>query len=376
MLNQQDAFHMVLEGPELTTPHAQFSRFHRYLFGLNVTTSGSYNVTLLHYATNYDAVREMEENSPRSGTRLLMQSYPVELTAVPESSVATGLCSRTAANSGSFQRIASHPLPRTLKKSAHRMRPYAWTPHCAYDQRFYNHENDTCFRQNRSVLFLGDSQARETYVLLRKRLAGDTMAVPVATRNPRAKYVFGNEEEAHLEIAWMEDDFLDRLRDIEFLDAYDSVVVDVGHACLGIKTEKGGLWKMAFFQQHIRNIFGSLSGYNKQRSRRGLKAMQILFLGIQSIGICEDADPERCPKLGMYAGWRTPDRMRIANQVAREAHASNPTFMEEIQFLDGFDWTSPWILDAFDGLSFVGTPGLSALVDEVLHRLNLCSMGS
>ncbi|KAI8608072.1 hypothetical protein BC830DRAFT_40403 [Chytriomyces sp. MP71] len=156
---------------------------------------------------------------------------------------------------------------------------YPMTPSCKYDQTFEIHQNDHCFANNHRVVFVGDSQIRETYNLLQKRLSGDLTPTQQTVKFPPTRYVFGDKQGPHLEVSWIKDEYLKHLlHNLTVLDSYDKLVFEVGHWPFTIARE-GGHWKMGQYKALLKAIFSALSSYNAERIARGLKSLQAVFTG-------------------------------------------------------------------------------------------------
>ncbi|KAI8610393.1 hypothetical protein BC830DRAFT_1172740 [Chytriomyces sp. MP71] len=349
-----DAFHLQFDGPaRLVAAPSRFLPPCTYIFEVSVPLDGIYNLTLLHVATDFGAMVEVGQKAdfvPRA--RVLVRSRDVFFVPPPRKvqlEEASKLrCDRLlGAEKGSFVKV--------------------WMGAKVSPEPFLMHRNDSCFDARvHSVLFAGDTRMKELYAWVARRLRGDPAYAPAESKS---LHTFGS----NLTMTWMQDDFLRGIMSdpIATLDAHDKLVFGFGHAPF-LRAAEEGHWKMNQIKTHLKNVLEVLTSYAADRHARGLPLFQLVLTGPPAFPLCAPATEETpaCSEIQSKVGWRSSDRLRTSTATWK-ALASE----RDVAFVDAFAATVPWILETSVEGTVVGSPGMQAVVDEVLHRINLCDVG-
>ncbi|KAI8617026.1 hypothetical protein BC830DRAFT_1115425 [Chytriomyces sp. MP71] len=368
-----DAFLTTFTGPQKYVPRDTIYRGEcGYKIPFQLSNSGAFNVTVIHTHTNFSAVDELHNFYPPvvfdavanfqldvcGGCKEVMAA---ELLNATES---LAVCDRGAPTQGGYVRIGSGPDVGNVLEYKRRVlkQKYAWIAFgCRYDQPFELHYNDTCLTHaNRTVLMMGDSHIRVTLNHLLNRIEGEQRDLVQSDQPAPEKSVF---QGLTLEHGWDPQlkRFADRLEITDHLMRVDDLVLSLNHwPFAGLSNN--GHWTMGLYRATVEMLMETLEGVNNVRLEAGLARLNVVWLGVYSSFVWRTGT--RVEK----KDWRTPLRLKVAHEVALDVVQKR----DFVKVVDGWGLTAVWGQDSLDENHFHRLPATEALVDEILHTLNIC----
>ncbi|TPX75976.1 hypothetical protein CcCBS67573_g02776 [Chytriomyces confervae] len=405
-----DEFYLMFEGPQKNTPEdwvylgkCQYKAHYR------LSNPGPFSISLLHTHANFSAVNELDDVFPPLINSKLVSKFSLPVcTQCPqfdarelEMDSVSPVCDRNNAIPGGFIRLGDNLTERQQYKLENYKQPYIWIPYgCRLEQTFELHANDSCFsKRNQSVSFLGDSHVREAYNLVRFRLEGSKFAHLERIQNaPGKQLFFSNPKQnpsnpnsiisaedldvspepptAHLTLSTYRDPFLTtitRKTNASMKDlstTTDAIVLTLHHWPFAGKNQTGQ-WTMSRYTTHVNDIFKVLDEVHGERVRLGRPPLNVVWLGVFAAHVWTRNDTTLAIRT-KEKDWRTPTRLRVADKKAEEI-ARRRSY---VRFVGGNSLTETWQQDSRDGTHFQGLPANEAVVDEILHKLNLCETPS
>ncbi|KAJ3227936.1 hypothetical protein HDU81_006387 [Chytriomyces hyalinus] len=403
-----DEFYLMFEGPQKYTPEdwvylgkCKYKAYYR------LSNPGPFKISLLHTHSKFSAVNEVDDVFPPLINSKVVSKFSLPVcTECPqfdarelEMDTVSPVCDRSNVIPGGFIRLGDHLSERQQYKLKNNKHPYIWIPFgCHLDQTFELHANDSCFsKKNQSIWFLGDSHVREAYNLVRFRLEGSKIAHLRRIKNAPGRQLFFTNPKyntanpnsmipaedvaappesstKHLKVSTYRDPFLKNIA--AKVDTWmnhlstttDAIVLTVNHWPFAGKNQTGQ-WTMSRYTTYVEDIFRVLDEVHAERMRLGRPALNVIWLGVFAGHVWKRND-ETLALRRSEKDWRTPTRLRVADKKAEEiARRRN-----YVRFVGGNSLTETWQQDSRDGTHFQGLPANEAIVDEILHKLNLCGV--
>ncbi|KAI8616924.1 hypothetical protein BC830DRAFT_1115865 [Chytriomyces sp. MP71] len=228
---------------------------------------------------------------------------------------------------------------------------YVWTPYsCRYDQLFQSHTNDTCLSNPRTIHFLGDTPMCDLYNDLRFRLAGK----PQPLYDTRLEDIPFTSTLSNLTLYYTHDPFLYLLAGnitaaLHLLRDADTLVVGLGAA------PRAEEWDPVMADAYFAHLVGMLV---RLRERRGAHGLRVVWVG-----------PMLRPGNEKWDAWGQHVWMKRVGRGMRALLWKKG--MWDI-YVDAPRLTEAWMAESVK--EYRALPARAAIVDETLHKLNLCNV--
>ncbi|KAI9349720.1 hypothetical protein BDR26DRAFT_915394 [Obelidium mucronatum] len=403
-----DSFHVLFDGPE----RASSSMWKHlgnceYKLSFRLTNPGLFKVKLFHVHDSFLAVNEVMEgwHNPLfkpllpDDTQLdVCQHHCSPFTAKKlelEINPSLPLCSRTEPQQGVYLRMTEE-TPREVARMKAFGHPYTWEPlGCRFDQRFEEHSNSSCHsKQSQFVGIFGDSHTRVLTMGLSDRLGGSLGGVPrnIKYFHIQSKFFNPQDLKAHpnaspvlgldLEKAGRRDDdaipqmykglkstdieykyyeFINRFVDTTSYRGWndeqkmDEAEMDIlsGH----FNTER--------YVDVLESVVSFLQWINSRRHLKNKKPIEFTWLGNVAFFMTPDKKSGHAVELD----WRTNYRFKVWSGYAEKVFRR-----KGMKIMNSFDITLPWTQECPDHNHYHTTPAIEAMLDEALHKLNLCNV--
>ncbi|KAJ3200095.1 hypothetical protein HDU82_009188 [Entophlyctis luteolus] len=422
-----DAFHLIFDGPERAAP----TMWHHlgncvYKLPYRLVNTGHYSLHLVHTYEKFAAVDEANHvNYPTPVFSPLLNNF--ELSVCPHCVKFTSasvwkmhqdlpLCSRTAPQQGVFLRMAEEGqrTRREKYKFENYGHPYIWEPlGCRFDQLFELGDNSTCISQrDYTVAMQGDSHTRVLWFLTDLRLKGskepleknlkhhyirskyyDLNAMePNVTNyidlNEDGVYLGVEEDDSRLPMSGVDLEYCSRTHMNDWIesskyvmqwdestsetvgereqDKNDAIVLSVGQwPASGIWA--GGHYTLEHYEDMVEYGMHRLELSNHRRvSMKEKKPWDVIWFGVP--GFMQYTDGAN--HYADWLDWRTNYRLKLYSDLANRVMLRYP----HVKRMNTFDISFPWTQECPDGAHYLTTPALDAMVDEFLHKLNLCNV--
>ncbi|ORY31540.1 hypothetical protein BCR33DRAFT_723893, partial [Rhizoclosmatium globosum] len=355
-----DAFQLIFDGPQRETPPL--------------------------WATLETAVDEVIEDVwPKPVYKqLLAKDFMLELPA----------CGRTEPQQGVFLRMTNETERERYKLKMYG-KPYIWEPlGCRIDQKFELFSNKSCHgRENRSILVIGDSQARilawaldrrfsaskeplnkhsrEYQGLHKKYFASKTSTTTGSSSNQRGRteMLFRSDEHmsSFINVAGYRsyDKKLNLSETEKLVFPFDTVVFTLAH-WPGSAIHQGGHFSVERYVDLLEHVANWVEVINQRRIRmQKKKPINFIWMGVNAFTIKPNLNVPHAKSID----WRINYRLKVWSDYAEKVFRR-----KGLTIMNSFDITLPWSQDTIDGAHFHATPAMDAQVDEVLHKLNICGV--
>ncbi|KAJ3023213.1 UNVERIFIED_CONTAM: hypothetical protein HDU68_008734 [Siphonaria sp. JEL0065] len=408
-----DLFHIIFDGPERASSGMWKHLGNcEYKIAYRLMNPGMFSVQLILAYEKYGALNELVEDWPVTNyTRMIPSNFTLDICAshcpaftsrsVEEMSLTA--CSRTEPTQGVYLRISGE-TDREQRYANEYQHKYVYEPlGCRFDQRFEPHANDTCLNKRDFVVrFAGDSQTRWVATGTNARLRGEGKVgwgiEPSKYFNPSdlaehpnvAPFVAGGDADLKEDdvrynlkgvfVDYGDPAFLDYFVDSDWVRNWDQekqqTRTELELAKFDVVTFATGHWPSSgrylgghFGVERYVKLLEYAATYMEEIQRRrplhGYKPIQFIWLGVNAFTLIEDHNH----KYVGYKDWRNNYRIRVWNMFASELFQGYG-----FPRINNFEITLPWVQDSADQSHLDGLPGLEALVDEVLHKLNICNV--
>jgi hypothetical protein len=411
---------LKMDGPQREAPsNWQHLGDCKYKIPYRLTNPGIYTIKLIHGYDNFNALTEWVENSNTPLHRLMLDSYslavcpdhcPTLTPAKIESEILPNLplCSKTEPNEGIYVRKTMETL-REINKQNQILGagPYIWYPlGCRYNNLFEPSSSRSCLNSNRRVLIIGDSQSRTVADLIDARLSGNTAAVAslgsrlklqkyTQTQSPEPWKDVGTEDDVStgmqtlidewtapppataqgMMLHFIYDEYMglfstyheSRTPNFDFdlnlgfvdkaLQSVDTIVLGTGQ-WQASRVSLGGQWTLSRYKHFLEFIMDALDEIQFRRLKRGLKTIRIIWQGFLSTPMHEE---------DWRSDWRNPVRNKVWSDVAAEIMKRRGALV-----VDGNGLTVSWVEEYPDSAHPFMLPGLDALIDEIIFKMDLC----
>ncbi|KAJ3211861.1 hypothetical protein HDU82_004675 [Entophlyctis luteolus] len=417
-----DAFHLIFDGPERAAP----TMWHHlgncvYKLPYRLVNTGQYSLHLVHTYEQFAAVDEANHISYPTPVFLpLLTSF--ELNVCPHCTRFTSaavwkmhkslpLCSRTEPQQGVYLRMAQEGLrtSREQYKFQNYGHPYIWEPlGCRFDQLFELGDNTTCLStSNYTVSMEGDSHSRVLWLLTDLRLRGSKQALEqnIKYHYLRSKYFdstkmksgesnsvemsedgMASADDHRLQLPHLDFEYATRTHLNDWVDSgkyvtegdgdllesqaerdkdkNDAIVLSAGHwPASGVWA--GGHFNIPQYESFVEYAMQRVEWSNHRRASLKKKdRWDIIWFGVPAFTQQSDSNNSYASRLD----WRTNYRLKLFSDVAERVVKRYPT----VKVMNTFEIAFPWTQECPDGAHFLTTPALDAMVDEFLHKLNLC----
>ncbi|KAJ3409230.1 Peroxisome chaperone and import receptor [Chytridiales sp. JEL 0842] len=381
-----DGFWLKFDGPERLTPTDWRHQGNcTYKLPFRLSTTGIFNVTLVHIYDNFTANNEAEFYKwYRPKFDVILSNYLLDVCADVgckpwrysdlHNSADLPVCGRDDTYQGVFLRMADPPSPREewlLKSYGY---PYIWHPlGCRIPHTYFRNDSSDCFKSNKTMLIIGDSQSRGTFDLAQLRLDGldvpfdhnnknaarkDGVYAPVGLFGPdfgkfRLKYRWESYLNIFSQYAIGGDRFDGyRYEADRYFQEMDIAFVNTGHwAAAGL--QHGGFWNLPKYVSYVEYVLNTMKQINKQQEFYGGKVTRFIWVGVFAVGMFQ---PEGT-QAGLYKYYskiidhRAFYRLKLWSDAVRDM-VNDFGF----QFIDGNFMTSSWVRESPDGPHFHTTP--------------------
>ncbi|KAJ3416792.1 hypothetical protein HDV05_000166 [Chytridiales sp. JEL 0842] len=406
-----DAFWLNFDGPER---HAPTDSRHlgncTYKLPFHLSTTGMFNVTLVHTYDNFTANTEIEffksyEPSQKSDT--ILKGYMLDVCSDLQCKTWTykeltkymelPYCKKDQTLQGAFLRIPDPPLSTAkeewqLKSYGH---PYIFHPlGCRLRHTFFQNDTSSCYGSNKTILVMGDSQMRGPFDVAKLRLDGEgkvydkqnygakrneslyppPLLLNTTTTRTTAK--------TGLRLRFQWDPFLKLLSNYAIGDIpaqfnnitntwsldrtlhdVDVVFFNTAHWPIA-QLRHGGYWPFGRYRTYVEHIFRTLQQISIQQlyyqKQRGGKLTRFIWVGSVSAGNLQFSKGT--------VDHRTAYKLKMWSDAVK---AMAPRF--GVEYIDGNRLTAAWVKEAPDGYHFHRTPGIEAIVDLMLHSADVCN---
>ncbi|KAI9332088.1 hypothetical protein BDR26DRAFT_938116 [Obelidium mucronatum] len=409
-----DAFQLTFNGPERASPSLwQHLGNCSYKLSYRLVNPGIYSVQLIHTYDEFKAVNEVIQNvwAKPVYRKLLVTEFVLDVcsshcpsfTSKHLQSLDLPICSRNERQQGVYLRMTNE-TEREVYKWQMYGHPYIWEPlGCRFDQKFELNSNSTCFtKTHKSILVIGDSQARILSWALDRRLSGskDPLNEPAKSYGGLHNRYYNPQETAHrglpnkiilnrndtvvskeeLErVTFKFQEYLNIFVDVsgyrtydkklntstteKYLLDFDTVVFTVGHWPASA-VHQGGHFSVERYVDLLEYISGYMESINRGRQSLGKQPLDFIWMDIYAFTIKLDPAVPHAKSID----WRINYRLKVWSDYA------NQIFQRRgMKQLNGFDATLPWAQSTLDGAHFHGTPAMDSQVDELLHKVNVCA---
>ncbi|KAJ3229371.1 hypothetical protein HDU78_009082 [Chytriomyces hyalinus] len=422
-----DSFYLVFNGNERNAP-ATWTHIGRctYKIPFRLTNPGSYSVNLFHTHENFAPVNEVQPVWPIAFlNNLVAKDYTMDVclhcpifTPKTVRNMNLPLCSRSDPQQGVYLKMTFETERETMRHAIHQM-PFIWEPlGCKFDQLFEDGKNFECIsdRVNFNIGVYGDSHSRTLWNGIHSRLSANKKPVGIFKlteggyrmynpadmksklnltdeeiqthqsgridmSNPINKDPF-NETIAHLDVKYKGLTHMNIFTDASYFQKWDSsfgksgasltditlfphnaVIINVGQwAASG--PGLGGHFSTKRYTDLLRYAANEIELVQQRRPSLPAKPLDFIWLGITAFPVIADPNHFRVGE----RDWRTNHRLRIWSEY------SEGLFRDmDIKSMNAFDISHPWILECRDKAHFYDLPAMDALVDEALHKLNICA---
>ncbi|KAJ3209379.1 hypothetical protein HDU82_000881 [Entophlyctis luteolus] len=426
-----DFFYLVFDGPARVVPPSwQHVGNCKTIHPFSLLQRGNYSLSLEWTHTNYSAVAEFGTRgihptpvSEPEGRHILIETslqvcshcprfVPAQLrqqmTKAPQ-------CSRTKPVPGVYLNSNDFETPDPFDMRRYQIHglPYTWIPvGCRFDQFFDGHSDDACFGfgpSSRSFMLLGDSHSHRFWDAVDRRLVGTMEPYIFGDKTIWYQHYSGRLENTHQASASSQL-FLERIRNDTgfptdqlhpdprvpvspnvtvtyywsvFLDEFtdqaplsendlkefwhhlsnQKVIVFQTGAWPASTVNRGGHWTIASYSAQMRKIARAIQNF-KATIPTDRVAPTFVWAGPTSMKI-QDKDPE--PTYEETGDWRNPHRLRLYRDAAAQVFDA-----AGIARTDWFALTHPFIRESPDGAHFPNLPASDAVVDDILHRFDIC----
>ncbi|TPX63580.1 hypothetical protein CcCBS67573_g08634 [Chytriomyces confervae] len=399
-----DSFYLVFNGNERNAP-ATWTHIARctYKIPFRLTNPGSYSVQLFHTHENFAPINEVQPVWPKAFlNNLVANEYTMDVclpifTPKTVRNMNLPLCSRSDPQQGVYLKMTFETERETMRHAIHQM-PFI------------------CDRVNFNIGVYGDSHSRTLWNGIHSRLSankkplgifkltegGYRMYNPADMKsklnltdeeiqthqsgridmsNPINKDPF-NETIAHLDVKYKGLTHINIFTDASYFQKWDSsfgksgasltditlfphdaVIINVGQwAASG--PGLGGHFSTKRYTDLLRYAANEIELVQQRRPSLPAKPLDFIWLGITAFPVIADPNHFRVGE----RDWRTNHRLRIWSEY------SEGLFRDmDIKSMNAFDISHPWILESRDKAHFYDLPAMDALVDEALHKLNICA---
>ncbi|KAK9693637.1 hypothetical protein K7432_013819 [Basidiobolus ranarum] len=361
-LDGPDTFYVNFTGAEKYSIHEwTYDGNCAYKFPYQFSNAGEFFLDIIHVYKDYDGVNEVSQRWPPYLDSTLVTQHRIEICpgclAIGSDSTYPEIvseeipeCDRENPTSGSWL-PADTNLATNISTSG-----YVWKPlGCRYPNRFRGVKDSKCFENPRSILFFGDSQIRVMYDNLWRRLEGYTERVPTLNRFFDMKKKIGNVVLWHHKDVFLQD-FVSR--DDTFLMNYDTIVFNFAHWPAS-GTVFGGHWTTEEYMDALNNATDFLTGVQNRRPNN--RPLRLIWQGIHAFSMKNIYSKKR-------GDWRTISRLKNWNHLAEDLVRS-----KGIRAMNSFEMTYSMLDTSPDNAHYFGTDAEEAVVDEMIHKLDLCT---
>ncbi|KAJ3414870.1 Elongation factor 2 [Chytridiales sp. JEL 0842] len=384
-----DAFWLKFDGPERLTP-TEWRHIGNCTYELpfRLTTTGLFNVTLIHTYDNFDAVTEMEIDIPHKPRyETILKDFSLDVCSQAECNqwTYTGLLTSTelpyCSTNNTLQGVFLHTSPNLpserekwlLKSYGH---PFIWHPlQCRLPHNYFRNESAACYGTNKTIAMIGDSQMRGAFDVATLRLDGQDVKYEKQNaeklRPDRFYKAFtgSNAKDAGigLRVRFKWDPFLrmfsqyalddanERFDSNTFsynldrwLEEVDVAFLNVGHwPSAGLK--HGGFWNLKKYIVYVEYVLRVMQQINFQQHLRRKKdsngqrraVTRFVWVGVYSMGK---------PK------WDIVDHRSMYRLKMWSDAVKNLVNSFGFQFIDGQTMTTSFVGESPDGIHFHTTP--------------------
>ncbi|KAJ3073325.1 hypothetical protein HDU98_001807 [Podochytrium sp. JEL0797] len=159
------------------------------------------------------------------------------------------------------------------------------------------------------------------------------------------------------------DNFLQASQTEQTLLKYDSLVLNVGHWPAS-GPWAGGHFTLERYTDLLESAASFLDTIQLRRKIHGRQPLRVIWMGVYAFHI--NPDPTNMQAEGL--DWRTNYRLKVWDVYAERVWRRR----EGVARLNGFEQTLAWTQESPDWAHYYATPAVEAVVDEVLHKLNVC----
>ncbi|ORY01464.1 hypothetical protein K493DRAFT_298360 [Basidiobolus meristosporus CBS 931.73] len=359
-LDGPDSFYVNFTGAEKYSIYQwSYEDGCKYKFPYQFSNAGTVFLNILHVYKDYDGVNEVFQDWPPYLDSTLVSRHQMEICpgcptltsngSVRENIPETQECDREGSTHGSWL-PASANIAQNLSTSG-----YLWEPSdCSYPDKFRGVDSSGCLENPRSILFFGDSQIRVMYDNLWRRLDGSTARIVKMEKFLDMRKEIGNVVLWHHKDVFLEDIVS---RDDAYLMKYDTIVFNFAQwPASGLVF--GGHWTTDRFLNVLDNATDFLVGVQSRRPKD--KPLRLVWQGIHAFSMKNIYSKKR-------GDWRTINRLKNWNRLAENMARS-----KGIRTMNSFEITYSMLDVSPDNAHYFGTDVEEAVVDEVLHKLDLC----
>ncbi|KAK9722501.1 hypothetical protein K7432_002605 [Basidiobolus ranarum] len=332
-----------------------------YKFPYQFSNAGEVSMEIIHVYKDYDGVNEVSQSWPPYLGTTLITGYKMEVcpgcltidshgARFDTSSKKIRECSREISTPGAWLAVNPHTSINISTSG------YVWTPlGCQYPNTFRGNRDNQCFRNKRSILFFGDSQIRVMYENLWRRLEGQTTRVHAITKFFDMKKEIGNITLWHHKDVFLEDIVT---RNDSYLMSFDTLVFNFAQWPAS-GPAFGGHWTTERFLNALNNITDFLIGVQNRRPNE--RPLHLIWQGIHAFSMKNIYSKKR-------NDWRTLSRLKNWNRLAE-----NMVRSKGIKTMNSFEITYSMLDTSPDNAHYYGTDAEEAVVDEAIHKLDLCT---
>ncbi|ORY40907.1 hypothetical protein BCR33DRAFT_719019 [Rhizoclosmatium globosum] len=402
-----DAFQLIFDGPQRETPSLWTHLGDcEYKLPFRLTNPGHYTVQLINTYDYFKAVDEVIEDVwPKPVYKqLLAKDFMLEVcswcpkySSLKLEKILNGelpACGRTEPQQGVFLRMTNE-TERERDKLKMYGKPYIWEPlGCRIDQNFELFSNKSCHgRENRSILVMGDSQARILAWALDRRFSANKEPLNKHSRkyqNLHKKYFASktnsttgssSNQRGRTEMLFRSDEHMSSFINVAGYRSYDkklnlseteklvfpfdTVVFTLAH-WPGSAIHKGGHFSVERYVDLLEHVANWIEVINQRRVRMQKKQpIDFIWMGVNAFTINPNLNVPHAKSID----WRINYRLKVWSDYAEKVFRQ-----KGLTIMNSFDITLPWSQDTIDGAHFHATPAMDAQVDEVLHKLNICGV--
>ncbi|KAK9722500.1 hypothetical protein K7432_002604 [Basidiobolus ranarum] len=363
LVDGPDTFYVNFTGAQkLAVSGWKFNSDCSYHYPYNFYNSGEITLNIVHVYENFNGVNEVSQEWPQYLGNIIVQDHIDAICPqcptlnIGEKGFGPGdspvnmplsICSYDRPVEGAW-------IP--TKDKALSTSGYLWSPiGCRYPYKYKSVVERTCLKNSRSILFTGDSQIRVTFDSLWRRLEGQAERVDALNRFLDRTKVVGNVTLYHHKDVFLEDIVS---RTAKELLQYDVIVFNFAQwPASGPKN--GGHWTTEKYLSTLTNVTNFL--IDIQNSRPKEKPLRLIWHGIHAFSSVNPYSKSR-------VDWRTNSRLKnwdVFSEALMKA--------QKISAINSFHITYPMIDTSPDKAHYFGTDAEEAIVDETLHKLDLCN---
>ncbi|ORY00848.1 hypothetical protein K493DRAFT_347649 [Basidiobolus meristosporus CBS 931.73] len=350
-----DTFYVNFTGAQkLAVSEWQFREDCSYRFPYTFHNSGAVQLSITHVYDGFRGVNEVSQEWPEYLGNVVVQDHedticpqcPATNTSGLQSNESTSICDDERPVRGAWV-----PWQDTALSTS----GYLWSPlGCVYTHKIKPIQERACLANPRSILFTGDSQIRVTYDNIWRRFDGQLGRINTLNRFLDRKKVIKNVTLYHHKDVFLED--IAGRTPAELL-TYDTIVFNFAQWPAS-GPNNGGHWTTEKFLSRLTNVTDYLAGIRDSRPKG--KPLRLIWHGIHAFSTTNPYSKSRID-------WRTNPRLKNWNVFAEDIMKGHG-----IRSINSFQITYPMIDTSPDKAHYFGTDAEEAIVDETLHKLDLC----